>query len=82
MTAQPPDPDPANTPDLEQGGGVSPGSTPPDSSQTSGLSAPEPRTSRRFPPTGIATMTAVVVIALVFLVIAVLLVLDALGVFD
>ncbi|MCJ0905909.1 DUF6480 family protein [Rhodococcus sp. ARC_M6] len=76
MTAPPPDPDPTNTPDLEQGGGVRPGSTPPDSGQTSGLSAPEPRTSRMFPPTGIVTMMAVGVIAVGFLVFAVLLILD------
>lgn len=45
------DPSPDRTPDLDPGGGVRPGSTPPESSGTSGLSAPEPRTSFRFPPT-------------------------------
>ncbi|MGV9866389.1 DUF6480 family protein [Rhodococcus koreensis] len=82
MTAQPPDPDPANTPDLEPGGGVPPGSTPPDSAQTSGLSADEPRTSWSFPPTGIATMVVIGVMVVVFVAIAVLLVLDIVGVFD
>jgi hypothetical protein len=82
MTAQPPDPDPANTPDLEAGGGVRPGSTPPDSAQTSGLSENEPRTSWSFPPTGIATMVVIGVIVVVFVAIAVLLVLDIVGVFD
>ena len=82
MTAQPPDPDPANTPDLESGGGVRPGSTPPDSAQTSGLSENEPRTSWSFPPTGIATMVVIGVIVVVFVAIAVLLVLDIVGVFD
>nr|WP_308213060.1 DUF6480 family protein [Nocardia amikacinitolerans] len=43
------DPDPARTPDLEPGGGVAPGSTPPETAQTSGLSAPEPRTRHRSP---------------------------------
>ncbi|NGP06873.1 hypothetical protein G6038_15565 [Rhodococcus sp. 14C212] len=62
------DPDPARTPDLEPGGGVAPGSTPPDSGTTSGLSAPEPRTRNRFPPTGILTIAAVVIIVIVFLV--------------
>ncbi|MFC9356693.1 DUF6480 family protein [Rhodococcus sp. NPDC057014] len=81
-TAQPPDPDPANTPDLEPGGGVPPGSTPPDAAQTSGLSAHEPRTSWSFPPTGIATMVVVGVIVVVFVAIAILLVLDIVGVFD
>ncbi|MEV7038302.1 DUF6480 family protein [Amycolatopsis sp. NPDC051061] len=49
MTAQPPDPDPSRTPDLEPGGGVPPGSTPPDSAQTSGLSHPQPMPSKTMP---------------------------------
>lgn len=60
------DPRPDRTPDLEAGGGVSPGSTPPESSETSGLSAPEPRTSFRFPPTGWMSLVAVVVIVVLF----------------
>ena len=60
------DPSPNRTPDLEVGGGVRPGSTPPESSETSGLSAPEPRTSYRFPPTGVVFLGAVVVIVLIF----------------
>ncbi|MFE9577089.1 DUF6480 family protein [Nocardia sp. NPDC006044] len=65
------DPDPARTPDLEPGGGVRPGSTPPDTPQTSGLSAPEPRTRNHFPPTGIAAIIAVIVLVIVFLTVAV-----------
>ncbi|MBB5960261.1 hypothetical protein FHS29_006884 [Saccharothrix tamanrassetensis] len=42
MTATPPDPDPAQTPGLEPGGGVAPGDTPPDSGQTSGVSPDQP----------------------------------------
>ncbi|MET8849240.1 DUF6480 family protein [Amycolatopsis sp. NPDC004625] len=49
MTATPPDPDPYRTPDLEPGGGVPPGSTPPDSAQTSGLSHPQPMPSKAMP---------------------------------
>lgn len=49
MTATPPDPDPRRTPDLEPGGGVPPGSTPPDSAQTSGLSHPQPMPSKAMP---------------------------------
>ncbi|GHG08756.1 MULTISPECIES: DUF6480 family protein [Amycolatopsis] len=49
MTAEPPDPDPRRTPDLEPGGGVPPGSTPPDSGQTSGLSHPQPMPSKAMP---------------------------------
>lgn len=74
MTTPPPDPDPARTPDLEAGGGVSPGATPPESAQTSGLSAPEPRTSKGFPPTGVATLVAVAVIVVVFVVVIVALI--------
>jgi hypothetical protein len=68
-----PDPDPARTPDLEPGGGVRPGATPPESAQTSGLSAPEPRTRYRFPPTGTVTIAVVVGLVAVFVVVAVLL---------
>ncbi|UGT55304.1 DUF6480 family protein [Nocardia asteroides] len=70
------DPDPTRIPDLEPGGGVPPGSTPPESGQTSGLSAPEPRTRRRFPPTGIAAVAVTAVIVAVFLVVAVTLLLS------
>ncbi|MGW1739186.1 DUF6480 family protein [Nocardia sp. NPDC001965] len=45
-------PDPADTPDPEPGGGVPPGSTPPDTAQTSGLSAEEPATRHGFPEPG------------------------------
>lgn len=71
MTSTPPEPDPANTPDLEPGGGVTPGSSPPDAPQTSGLSEPEPSTVRHFPFTGIAAMIAVGVIVLVFVIAAI-----------
>lgn len=69
------DPDPARTPDLEPGGGVPPGSTPPETPQTSGLSAPEPSTRHRFPRTGIGAIVVTALIVLVFLVAAISLVL-------
>ncbi|WP_044506701.1 DUF6480 family protein, partial [Mycobacterium simiae] len=47
MTAQPPNPDPDRTPDLEAGGGVSPGSTPPAAAQTSGGAEPQPSSRGR-----------------------------------
>ncbi|MBD0321975.1 MAG: hypothetical protein ICV72_01145 [Aldersonia sp.] len=65
------DPDPSRTPDLEPGGGVSPGSTPPDTPQTSGLSAPEPDTRHRFPITGIATLIGVGILVVIFAVVIV-----------
>jgi hypothetical protein len=66
MTAQPPDPDPIDTPDLEPGGGVAPGSTPPDSAQTSGLSEPEPRPRHRYTRTEIISLIALAVFILIF----------------
>jgi Family of unknown function (DUF6480) len=74
MTAQPPDPDPARTPSLEPGGGVEPGETPPDSGQTSGLSAAQPRARRKYTPATVAGIGAVVLFVLLFVVVAVLLV--------
>ncbi|MGV9748197.1 DUF6480 family protein [Rhodococcus zopfii] len=60
------DPEPDSTPGLEPGGGVPPGTTPPESAGTSGLSAPEPETRKRFPATGWMTLGAVIVIVIVF----------------
>ncbi|MCT7661788.1 DUF6480 family protein [Mycobacterium deserti] len=78
MTAIPPDPDPSQVPDLEPGGGVAPGSTPPDSAQTSGISDPEPRPRRRLTPATIAGVIAVILFALLFVTTAVVLVLNVL----
>ena len=75
MTAVPPDPDPARTPGLEPGGGVAPGATPPDSAQTSGLSAPEPPPRHRFTPTVIVSLVALAIFLLLFVATAVFLVL-------
>lgn len=72
------DPDPMRTPDLEPGGGVPPGSTPPDTPQTSGLSAPEPSTRYHFPVTGVAAMVLTAVVVLVFLAAAVAIVVSML----
>jgi hypothetical protein len=74
MTALPPDPDPAQTPGLEPGGGVAPGSTPPDSAQTSGLSEPEPRARHRFTPTVIVSLVAIGIFILLFAATALVLV--------
>jgi hypothetical protein len=74
MTALPPDPQPADTPGLEPGGGVAPGSTPPDSAQTSGLSYQQPRARRRFSPTVIASLVALAIFVLLFAATALILV--------
>ncbi|CAJ1511094.1 DUF6480 family protein [[Mycobacterium] burgundiense] len=79
MTASPPDPDPANTPDLELGGGVAAGGTPPESAQTSGLAEPAPRPRHRYTPTQIVTLIAVAIFVLVFAGTAVGLILNMVG---
>jgi len=76
MTALPPDPDPAQTPGLEAGGGVAPGTTPPESAQTSGLSASEPNPRRRFTPTAIISLTALTLFVLLFVATGVLLLIN------
>ncbi len=66
-TAMPPDPEPSETPDLEPGGGVSPGSTPPDSAQTSGLGEAEPRPRHKVTPTAVITIVALVLFVALFI---------------
>ncbi|OBK19458.1 DUF6480 family protein [Mycobacterium asiaticum] len=70
MTALPPDPEPSKTPGLEPGGGVTPGSTPPDSAQTSGLSESQPIPTRRLTPLAIVSIIAVVVFVALFVAVA------------
>jgi len=79
MTAQPPDPDPAQIPDLERGGGVTPGATPPAAPQTSGVAEAQPPNRRRFTPAPALTVVAVCVFAVAFLAVAVLLVMKMVG---
>lgn len=62
MTLMPPDPDPADTPGLEPGGGVQPGDTPPDSGSTTvGLSHHERDTAKAWGPVSIAIILVVAV---------------------
>ncbi|OZM71781.1 hypothetical protein CFN78_18300 [Amycolatopsis antarctica] len=62
MTITPgPGPEPEDAPGLEEGGSVTPGDTPPDAGQTSGLSHPQPMPSRKFP------IAALIVIGLLVL---------------
>ncbi|BBX38327.1 hypothetical protein MMAG44476_06376 [Mycolicibacterium mageritense DSM 44476 = CIP 104973] len=79
MTALPPDPDPAQTPDLEPGGGVAPGATPPDSGQTSGLGEPEPRPRRKITPTSAIAVVGLVLFLALFIAAGVLLILNMTG---
>lgn len=79
MTAQPPDPDPAQTPGLEPGGGAAPGSTPPAAPQTSGVAEPQPPNTRRFTPSFVFTVIAVGIFAVAFIAVAVLLVMKMTG---
>ncbi|OBI17743.1 hypothetical protein A5712_23480 [Mycobacterium sp. E2327] len=79
MTAQPPDPDPTQTPDLERGGGVAPGATPPAAPQTSGVAEAQPPNRRRFTPGATLTVLAVCVFSVAFLAVAVLLVMKMVG---
>jgi len=65
-TAQPPNPEPGQTPDLEPGGGVSAGATPPAAASTSGLSAPQPVARKRYTPTQIASVIALAIFVLAF----------------
>lgn len=71
MTAIPPDPEPAETPGLEPGGGVPPGSTPPDSDQMSGIGAVESRPRRRWTPTAIVSVIAIAIFLLLFLAVVI-----------
>jgi hypothetical protein len=67
-TATPPDPEPAVTPDLEPGGGVPLGSTPPDSAQTSGLSHPQPMPSKAMPVAWLVVIAVLTLMAAAFVV--------------
>jgi hypothetical protein len=82
MTAIPPDPEPAQTPDLEAGGGVTPGATPPDSDQMSGIGKVEENPRHRITPGSVTTVVAVAVFALIFVAVAVGLILNMTGVLD
>ncbi|GFG50508.1 hypothetical protein CQY20_21265 [Mycolicibacterium agri] len=79
MTAQPPDPDPARTSGLEAGGGVTPGELPPDSAQTSGVSAPQPRARRKYTPTVVVSIVVVTLFVLLFVATGVWLLFDLLA---
>lgn len=79
MTAQPPDPEPAQTPDLERGGGVTPGTTPPAAPQTSGVAEHQPPNTQRMTPSSVVTVLAVCIFAVVFIAVAVLLVMKIVG---
>jgi hypothetical protein len=76
MTTVSPDPDPTRTPGLEPGGGVTPGETPPDSAQTSGLSEHQPPPKRRVTPASVVSLIVATVFILLLVVTGVLIVLN------
>jgi hypothetical protein len=82
MTALPPDPDPADAPAVDAGGGVEAGDTPPDSAQTSASANQDPPPRSRFTPTMVATLIAVGVLFAIFLTVSVLYFLQVMGVMD
>ncbi|MCR8899765.1 MULTISPECIES: DUF6480 family protein [Gordonia] len=65
------DPAPEETPDLESGGGVTPGDTPPDTPQTSGLSHEQPNRTKHFPAGGVGAFLGVGLLVIAMLVIIV-----------
>lgn len=79
MTAQPPDPDPTQTPGLEPGRGAAPGTTPPAAPQTSGVSETQPPNTRRFASSSVLTVLAVCIFTVAFIAVAVLLVMKMVG---
>jgi hypothetical protein len=81
VTELPPDPDPANTPGVERGGGVVPGETPPESAQTSASANPDPRARRKVTPGVIASFIVIALLVALFLATGVLLLLKILGAF-
>jgi len=68
------DPAPEKTPDLEAGGGVSPGDTPPESPQTSGLSHEQPPMTKHFPAGGVWALAgaALLIIAMIVVVVGII----------
>lgn len=79
MTAQPPDPDVTQTPDLEPGGGVRAGATPPAAPQTSGVSEPQAEARHRYTATQIVTFVAVALFVIAFAASAVGMILHMMG---
>ncbi|MCW2514335.1 MAG: hypothetical protein JWR11_3377 [Mycobacterium sp.] len=79
MTALPPDPDPAETAALTDGGGVQPGETPPDSAQTSASANQDPPPRKALSPMTLTAMIAVGVLFVIFLTVAVLYLLQVAG---
>ncbi|WP_168705288.1 DUF6480 family protein [Gordonia paraffinivorans] len=64
-------PAPDDTPDLEPGGGVAPGDTPPDTPQTSGLSHQQPERTKNFPAGGVGALIGIGLLVVVMIVIVV-----------
>lgn len=63
-----PDPDPANTPGLEPGGGVPPGETPPGESAISGVSHHEDPPGNTITPVALIAIAVVVGLVVLFII--------------
>ncbi len=61
-----PDPDPADTPGLEPGGGVPPGETPPGESAISGLSHQEAPPGRIITPVALTIIVIIVLLVVLY----------------
>lgn len=75
----PPDPDPRDAPGVEQGGGVRPGDTPPDSAQTSATANRDPAAGRNLTPRAVVTFVAIALFVGLFATVAVYMVVQLLA---
>ena len=81
MTATPPDPDPRNIPTRDRSGDVKPAETPPDSAQTSATANRDPSAGRNLTPRAVLAFVAIGLFAVLFAVVAVVLVMELLAAF-
>jgi hypothetical protein len=79
MTALPPDPDPADTPNVEAS--VAPGETPPESAQTSATPNPDPPARGTLTARPVVAIIAIVLLAALFVAAGVLLIGRIFGLF-
>ena len=76
MTALPPDPDPMDTPSEERAGGVPPGEISPQSAQPSATENPDPTAGKNVNPRAAIGIAAVALFAVIFAVVAIVLIIQ------